>query len=55
MHNQSEDMTEDQEREIMKAIQEFKSNFPAAKVKKGTEFIFTKTREGYLQMEFEVN
>ncbi|KAL1928625.1 hypothetical protein VTP01DRAFT_2411 [Rhizomucor pusillus] len=53
MHNQSEDMTEEQEREIMKAIQEFKSNFPSAKVKKGAEFVFTKNRDGYLEMEFE--
>lgn len=47
-------MTEEQEREIMKAIQEFKSNFPSAKVKKGAEFVFTKNRDGYLEMEFEV-
>lgn len=54
MRDQSEHMSEEEEREIMKAIQEFKSNFPAAKVKKDTEFVFTKTRDGGLKIEFEV-
>ncbi|ORY97930.1 chalcone-flavanone isomerase-domain-containing protein [Syncephalastrum racemosum] len=53
MRDQSADMTEDEEREIMQAIQVFKSYFPAAKVKKDTEFVFTKTRDDTLKMEFE--
>lgn len=53
MRDQSAEMTEDEEREIMQAIQAFKSYFPSAKVKKDTEFVFTKTRDGMLKMEFE--
>ncbi|KAI9493722.1 chalcone-flavanone isomerase, partial [Zychaea mexicana] len=48
-----QDLTEDQEREIMQGIQEFKSTFPSGKVKKGTEFVFTKTNDGGLKMEHE--
>ncbi|KAJ8660300.1 hypothetical protein O0I10_003757 [Lichtheimia ornata] len=53
MRDQSHDMSEEKEREVMKAIQEFKSQFPLSNVKKGTEFVFTKTRDGGLKMEYE--
>ncbi|CAO3683779.1 unnamed protein product [Rhizopus stolonifer] len=46
-------LTEDEEREILVAIQEFKSNFATMNVKKETEFVFTKTREGGLRMVYE--
>ena len=49
-----QDLTEDQEREIMKAIQDFKTAFHSGKVKKGAEFVFTKTHDGHLKMEHEV-
>lgn len=55
MRDQSHDMSEEKEREVMKAIQEFKSQFPLSNVKKGTEFVFTKTRDGGLKMEYEVS
>lgn len=55
MRDQSQDMSEEEERQVMKAIQEFKSQFPLSNVKKGTEFVFTKTRDGGLKMEYEVN
>lgn len=55
MRDQSHDMSEEEERQVMKAIQEFKSQFPLSNVKKGTEFVFTKTRDGALKMEYEVN
>ncbi|CEP11454.1 hypothetical protein [Parasitella parasitica] len=48
-----QEMTEDEEREVLKAIQEFKSNFVSMRVKKDTEFIFTKTREGGLKLVYE--
>ncbi|KAI7851297.1 chalcone isomerase [Circinella umbellata] len=48
-----QDLTEDQEREIMKGIQEFKTCFPSGNVKKGTEFVFTKTSDGFLKMQHE--
>lgn len=54
MRNQSESMTEDEEREILDAIREFKTLFVNAKVKKDTEFIFTKTKDGQFKMEYEV-
>ncbi|KAI8975387.1 chalcone-flavanone isomerase-domain-containing protein [Mycotypha africana] len=48
-----QDLTEDEEKVILKAIQEFKSNFVSMRVKKDSEFIFTKTREGGLKMIYE--
>ncbi|KAI9249180.1 chalcone-flavanone isomerase-domain-containing protein [Phascolomyces articulosus] len=48
-----QDLTEDEERDIMKGIQEFKTTFPSGKVKKGAEFVFTKTSDGGLKMEYE--
>ncbi|KAI8640004.1 chalcone-flavanone isomerase, partial [Parasitella parasitica] len=48
-----QEMTEDEEREVLKAIQEFKSNFVSMRVKKDTEFIFTKTRKGGLKLVYE--
>ncbi|KAI9305277.1 chalcone-flavanone isomerase-domain-containing protein [Cunninghamella echinulata] len=53
MRNQSESMTEEEEREILDAIKEFKTQFVNAKVKKDTEFIFTKTKDGQFKMEHE--
>ncbi|KAI8330929.1 chalcone-flavanone isomerase-domain-containing protein [Blakeslea trispora] len=46
-------MTEEEEREALKAMQEFKSNFVSMNVKKNSEFIFTKTAEGGLRMTYE--
>lgn len=46
-------MTEEEEREVLKGIQEFKSKFVSMKVKKDTEFIFTKTKEGDFKMSYE--
>ncbi|KAI8327838.1 chalcone-flavanone isomerase [Choanephora cucurbitarum] len=46
-------MTEEEEREALKAMQEFKSNFVSMNVKKNSEFIFTKTKEGGLRMSYE--
>lgn len=48
-----QEMTEDEEREVLKAIQEFKSNFVSMRVKKDAEFIFTKTKEGGLKLVYE--
>ncbi|KAG1114990.1 hypothetical protein G6F42_014055 [Rhizopus arrhizus] len=48
-----QDMSEDEEREVLKAIQEFKSNFVSMRVKKDSEFIFTKTKEGGLKLVYE--
>ena len=48
-------LTEDEERDIMGAIQEFKKNFINMKVKKDTEFIFTKTKDGSFNMSYEVS
>ncbi|KAF7730538.1 hypothetical protein EC973_001919 [Apophysomyces ossiformis] len=53
MREQSKDLTEEQEAEILDGIRDFKSRFASANVKKDTEFIFTKTKEGGLRMEFE--
>lgn len=47
-------LTEDEEREILGAIQEFKVNFVSMKIKKDTEFIFTKTKDGSFKMSYEV-
>jgi hypothetical protein len=47
-------LSEDEEREILGAIQEFKSSFASMKVKKDTEFIFTKTKDGAFKMSYEV-
>jgi hypothetical protein len=52
MRDQS--LTEEQEKEILGAIAEFKSNFVSMRVPKDTEFIFTKTKEGGLKMSYEV-
>ncbi|KAI9276270.1 chalcone-flavanone isomerase [Sporodiniella umbellata] len=49
----AQSLTEEQEREILLAIQEFKSNFATMNVKKETEFVFTKTKEGGLRMVYE--
>ncbi|ORZ16242.1 chalcone-flavanone isomerase-domain-containing protein [Absidia repens] len=53
MRAQSKTMTEDEEKEIMDAIRDFKTKFVNAKVKKDTEFVFTKTRKGEFKMEYE--
>ncbi|CAO3587093.1 unnamed protein product [Absidia cylindrospora] len=53
MRTQSKTMTEDEEKKIMDAIREFKTKFVNAKVKKDTEFVFTKTRKGEFKMEYE--
>ncbi|KAI8082480.1 chalcone-flavanone isomerase-domain-containing protein [Gilbertella persicaria] len=45
-------LTEDEEREILRAMQEFKSNFVSMNVKKDSEFIFTKTQDG-LRISYE--
>ncbi|KAI7872599.1 chalcone-flavanone isomerase-domain-containing protein [Spinellus fusiger] len=50
---QSKGMTEEEEKAILQGIKEFKGNFSNANVKKDTEFIFTKTKQGHLKMEFE--
>lgn len=56
MHRMKEQsFSEEKEREILGAIQEFKSNFVSMKVKKDTEFVFTKTKEGGLKMVYEVS
>lgn len=55
MRNQSKTMTEDEEKEIMDAIRDFKTKFVNAKVKKDTEFVFTKTRTGEFKMEYEAS
>jgi hypothetical protein len=52
MRDQS--LTEEQEKEILGAIAEFKSNFVIMRVPKDKEFIFTKTKEGGLKMSYEV-
>lgn len=46
-------MTEEEERNALEAMQEFKSNFVSMRVKKDTEFVFTKTKEGGLKMTYE--
>ncbi|KAI8890198.1 chalcone-flavanone isomerase, partial [Backusella circina FSU 941] len=51
MRDQS--LSEDEEKEILGAISEFKSNFVSMRVPKDTEFIFTKTKEGGLKMSYE--
>ncbi|KAI8344232.1 chalcone isomerase [Chlamydoabsidia padenii] len=52
MRQQSKTMTEDEEKEILDAIRDFKTKFVNAKVKKDTEFVFTKTKEGTFKMEY---
>lgn len=54
MRQQSQTMTEDEEKEILDAIRDFKTKFVNAKVKKDTEFVFTKTRDGTFKMEYLV-
>ncbi|CEI91757.1 Putative Chalcone-flavanone isomerase [Rhizopus microsporus] len=49
----TQSLTEDEEREVLKAIQDFKSKFVNMNVKKHTEFIFTKTKEGGLKIVYE--
>ncbi|CEG83152.1 Putative Chalcone-flavanone isomerase [Rhizopus microsporus] len=49
----AQSLTEDEEREVLKAIQDFKSKFVNMNVKKQTEFIFTKTKEGGLKIVYE--
>ncbi|KAI9360080.1 chalcone-flavanone isomerase, partial [Pilaira anomala] len=46
-------LTEEEEKDVLSGIQEFKKNFANMKVKKNTEFIFTKTKEGGLKMVYE--
>ncbi|KAI8976862.1 chalcone-flavanone isomerase-domain-containing protein [Pilobolus umbonatus] len=46
-------MTEEEERDVLKGIQEFKSNFPSMRVEKHTVFVFTKTSNGELDMAYE--
>ncbi|CAO3686151.1 unnamed protein product [Umbelopsis ramanniana] len=53
MREQAKDLSEDDERHILEAIQDFKAKFPKAKVNKGDEFIFTRTAKGSLQIEFQ--
>jgi hypothetical protein len=55
MREQAKDLSEDDERHILEAIQDFKAKFPKAKVNKGDEFIFTRTAKGSLQIEFQVS
>jgi hypothetical protein len=54
MREQSKDLTEDDERQILEAIADFKAKFPKSKVNKGDEFIFTRTADGGLKIEFQV-
>ncbi|KAL0075444.1 chalcone-flavanone isomerase-domain-containing protein [Phycomyces blakesleeanus] len=53
MRAESKDMTEDEEKDILDGIKEFKGSFANANIKKDTEFIFTKTANGELLVEFE--
>ncbi|KAG2230957.1 chalcone-flavanone isomerase-domain-containing protein [Thamnidium elegans] len=48
-----QDLTEQEERDVLQGIQEFKKNFTSMKVKKNSEFVFTKTKEGGLKMVYE--
>jgi hypothetical protein len=54
MREQTKDLTEDDERQILEAIADFKAKFPKSKVNKGDEFIFTRTADGGLKIEFQV-
>lgn len=49
-----QDLTEEEEKKILEGIQDFKKNFVSMKVKKDTEFVFTKTSQGGLKMIYEV-
>ncbi|KAI8060045.1 chalcone-flavanone isomerase-domain-containing protein [Gongronella butleri] len=53
MKDQAKDLTEEDETMILEGIREFKTKFFNAKVKKDSEFVFTKTKEGSLRMEYE--
>ncbi|ORX46977.1 chalcone isomerase [Hesseltinella vesiculosa] len=53
MKAQAHHLTEEDEARILEGIREFKEKFVNAKVKKDSEFIFTKTKDGKLRMEFE--
>ncbi|KAI9016243.1 chalcone-flavanone isomerase-domain-containing protein [Phycomyces nitens] len=53
MRAESKDMSEDEERNILDGIKEFKGSFANANIKKDTEFIFTKTADGELVIEYE--
>ncbi|KAI8582197.1 hypothetical protein K450DRAFT_227872 [Umbelopsis ramanniana AG] len=55
MREQAKDLSEDDERRILEAIQDFKAKFPKTKVNKGDEFIFTRTAKGGLQIEFQAS
>jgi Chalcone isomerase like len=55
MREQAKDLSEDDERHILEAIQDFKAKFPKTKVNKGDEFIFTRTAKGGLQIEFQAS
>ncbi|KAI9468113.1 MAG: chalcone-flavanone isomerase-domain-containing protein [Benjaminiella poitrasii] len=46
-------LSESEEKEVLAALQDFKSNFVSMRVKKETVFVFTKTAEGGLKMEYE--
>ncbi|KAJ2962147.1 hypothetical protein NQZ79_g2613 [Umbelopsis isabellina] len=52
MRDHSKELTEDDERQILEGIQDFKAKFPSTKVNKGDEFIFTRTANGGLKIEF---
>jgi hypothetical protein len=43
-------LTEEQEKEVVGVIAEFKSNFVSMRVPKDTDYIFTKTKEDGLKM-----
>lgn len=53
MRDHSKELTEDDERQILEGIQDFKAKFPSTKVNKGDEFIFTRTANGGLKIEFQ--
>ncbi|KAI7899264.1 chalcone-flavanone isomerase-domain-containing protein [Cokeromyces recurvatus] len=49
----SQQLSEEEERQILEAIQEFKANFIPMRIMKETAFIFTKTVDGGFKMEYE--
>ncbi|OZJ05624.1 hypothetical protein BZG36_01501 [Bifiguratus adelaidae] len=55
LHDQSTDMSEDEERDIILAIQEFKNLFPKTVVKPGSAFLFTRKSNGVLRLTFQDN
>lgn len=50
---EQDELTEAEEKEILTAMQEFKANFISMRVKKDSEFVFTKTKEGAFKMSYE--